>query len=86
MFNTCENTEFMYASQNSILSVGRIQKTLVVFRVEVLIPPPPKKEVWQWGSSSGDLGSVEWPFIIIIPRSTVSRSISYCLGSHSCIK
>ena len=31
-----------------------------------------------WGSSSGALGSVEYPFIVITPRPTLTKSCSTC--------
>ena len=36
------------------------------------------KSIWWWGSSSGDLRSVEYLFIDIIPRSTLTQSGSTC--------
>ena len=34
--------------------------------------------IWWWGSNSGDLGSVEYPFIAITPRSILTQSGSAC--------
>ena len=51
-------------------------------------PPPKKKKftgmtlncIWWWDSSSEDLVSMEFAFITIIPRSTLTQSGSISLG------
>ena len=37
--------------------------------------------IWSWGSSSGDLGSVEYSIILITPRPTVNWSCRTCLSN-----
>ena len=41
-----------------------------------------RKWITCWGSSSGDLGDVEYPFIVISPRSTQSGSCNSICGSN----
>ena len=38
------------------------------------VPVMTLNSIWWWGSSSGVLRNVEYPFIAITPRSTLSRS------------
>ena len=53
------------------------------FSVEEKDPPPTSvleiwlKTIWRWGSSNArTLVNVEYPFIAIVPRSTLARSCS----------
>ena len=45
--------------------------------------------IWCWGSNSGALGNIEYPFIVIIPKFILTQSGSTCLdpvyGSHRTI-
>ena len=41
----------------------------------------PLNYIWWWGSISGDLWSVEYPFIAITPRSTLTWIVNTCEGS-----
>ena len=42
--------------------------------------------IWYWGSSSGDLVDVEYPFIAITPRSTLIQNASTIKGSSRSIQ
>ena len=80
----------------NISPVGRVSILLTVSPTEDYHPPTPQKRrrkkekksvshIGQWTVSDGDLGSVEYPFIDITPKSTMIQSGSTIYGSNRTI-
>ena len=85
-YSLCWYLWYYLTSQKCL--VGRAQNTLILYHANFKTPPLPTSNsailsmtqncIWCWGSNSGDLRSLEYTFIVITPRFTLTQNCNIC--------